>query len=321
MSRAPHPQVRTDRRFRVTVPRPLIRGPVIRCRVGTTRAIAAVAARAPRATPTVRRLYYDNSDGRVYKRDQMKNNLVTKLSRYIELDDREIAALDHLARNPHSNKAGTDLILEGTNPRNVFLLLEGWGCRYSILRNGNRQIFGYLLPGDLCDVHVFMLDKMDHSIGLLSDAKVVQIPADEMLDLLNRYPRIERALWIATLVAESTLRQWVVNVGQRNAFERVGHLFCELWVRMQAVDQVDHNKFDLPLTQTELADTLGLTSVHINRTLQRLREQGLIALGKGRLTILEPEKLVEISGFDGSYLRLEASRENTTLRSRLSLVR
>lgn len=251
----------------------------------------------------------------------MTNTLVTKLSRYIELDDSEIAALDHLTRNPYFASAHTDLILEGTNPENVFLLLEGWGHRYSLLRNGNRQIFGYLLPGDLCDVHVFMLESMDHSVGLLSKAKVVKIPADEMLALINRYPRIERALWIATLVAESTLRQWVVNIGQRDAFERTGHLFCELWQRMRAVGLVEDDQFNLPLTQTELADTLGLTSVHVNRTLQRLREGGFITLGKGRLRILDPKGLAEISGFDGSYLRVHSSPRNVSLRSRLSLVR
>lgn len=247
---------------------------------------------------------------------------MTKLSRYIALDDAEIAALDYLTRDPRPMKPGTDIIQEGTNPENVFLLMDGWGFRYSLLRNGNRQIFGYLLPGDLCDVHVFMLDKMDHSIGLLSSAHVVKIPAAEMLDLLNRFPKIERALWIATLVSESTLRQWVVNIGQRDAFERIGHLFCELWQRMLAVGLVSaDDQFDLPLTQTELADTLGLTSVHVNRTLQRLREGGFITLGKGRLTILNPKGLAEISGFDGNYLRLDQTAQHVSLRSRLSLVR
>ena len=252
----------------------------------------------------------------------MTNTLVTKLSRYIELDDREIAALDRLTCSPYLADAHTDLIREGTNPENVFLLLEGWGYRYSLLRNGNRQIFGYLLPGDLCDVHVFMLESMDHSVGLLSNAKVVKIPADEMLELINRYPRIERALWIATLVAESTLRQWVVNIGQRDAFERTGHLFCELWQRMRAVGLVSaDDQFELPLTQVELADTLGLTSVHVNRTLQRLREGGLITLNRSRLTILDPRRLAEVSGFDGSYLRLVQTAQHVSLRSRLSLVR
>lgn len=252
----------------------------------------------------------------------MNNTLVTKLSRYIELDDREIAALDHLVRDPFSQKSGKDLIQEGTNPENVFVLLGGWGYRYSILRNGNRQIFGYLLPGDLCDVHVFMLDKMDHSIGLLSDAMVVKVSAAEMLDLINRYPKIERALWIATLVTESTLRQWVVNIGRRDAFERIGHLFCELWQRMRAVGLVSkEDRFELPLTQTELADTLGLTSVHVNRTLQRLREGGFITLSKGSLTILDANGLAEVSGFDPEYLRLHSTPQYTSLRSRLSLVR
>ena len=252
----------------------------------------------------------------------MINTLVTKLSRYIELDESEIAALDHLVRKPHLVKSGADLIVQGTNPENVFLLLRGWGYRYSLLRNGNRQIFGYLLPGDLCDVHVFMVDKIDHSIGLLSDAQVVTIPATEMLDLINRFPKIERALWIATLVTEATMRQWVVNIGQRDAFERIGHLFCELWQRMRAVGLVNEtDQFELPLTQAELADTVGLTSVHVNRTLQRLREAELITLNKGRLTILNPERLAELCGFEGDYLRLHSTPQHVSLRSRLSLVR
>lgn len=252
----------------------------------------------------------------------MNNSLVTKLGRYVELDEAEIAALDHLTRHPHVVKSGADLILEGTNPENVFLLLEGWGYRYSILRNGNRQIFGYLLPGDLCDVHVFMLERMDHSVGLLSDAKVVKIPAAEMLDVLNRHPRVERAFWIDTLVAEATLRQWVVNIGQRDSLERLGHLFCELSHRMRVVGLVDaDDQFSLPLTQSELADTLGLTAVHVNRTLQRLREGGFITLSRGRLTILDFDGLAEISGFDGDYLRVHSTPGNVSLRTRLSVIR
>lgn len=252
----------------------------------------------------------------------MVNPLISKLGRFIDLDEREIAALDQLARNPRRVKANADLITEGTKPENVFLLMEGWAFRYTLLENGARQIFAYLLPGDLCDVHVFMLDKMDHSIGLLSDAQVVTVPADEMLDIIDRFPRIERALWIATLVDEGTLRQWVVNIGQRKAFERIGNLFCELWVRMRSVGLVnDTNQFDLPLTQTELADTVGLTSVHVNRTLSRLREQKLIKLPGGRLTILEPERLAELTGFNEHYLRLHPTPARMSLRSRLSVVR
>ena len=147
----------------------------------------------------------------------------------------------------------------------MFLLLEGWGFRYKQLESGRRQIMAYLIPGDLCDIQIFLFDKMDHSIGLLSAARVVKIPAVEMLDLMDRYPRIERALLWATLVDEATLREWLLNVGQRSALQRISHLFCELCVRLSVVQLVDNNEtFELPVTQAELADTTGMTTVHVN---------------------------------------------------------
>ncbi|MEO7365449.1 MAG: Crp/Fnr family transcriptional regulator [Sphingomicrobium sp.] len=177
----------------------------------------------------------------------------------------------------------------------------------------------YLLPGDLCDIQIFLFEKMDHSIGLLSDAEVVKIPATEILDLMDRFPRIERALMWATLVDEATLREWLLNVGQRSALQRVSHLISELCVRLAVVGLVDMaGAFTLPLTQTELADTTGMTTVHTNRTLQRLRKDNLIATGHGRLTILDPQGLAEIGGFNPAYLHTDGPPVEQQLRARLT---
>ena len=243
--------------------------------------------------------------------------LIEKLGRFVSLNDEEKGALANLARNARSQRRGTDLIAEGDKPVSVFLLLEGWAFRYKSMVDGGRQIMAYLLPGDLCDVQIFLFEQMDHSIGLLSDALVAKIPAAEMLDLMDRYPRIERALMWGTLVDEATLREWLLNIGQRDALQRLSHLFCELCVRLRVVKLVDENgTFALPLTQSELADTTGMTTVHVNRSLQRLRKDGLISLKEGRLTILDFARLSELAGFNQAYLHTDGPPVEQKLRVR-----
>ncbi len=184
------------------------------------------------------------------------NPLINKLGRFVPLTESERDALRHLCRNARRNRRGHDLIAEGDKPDSVFLLLRGWAFRYKQLEDGSRQIMAYLVPGDLCDIQIFLFEKMDHSIGLLSDSEVVKIPSAEILDLMDRFPRIERALLWATLVDEATLREWLLNVGQHFAMQRVAHLFCELCVRLSVVGLVEEDEsFVLPLTQVELADT------------------------------------------------------------------
>ena len=244
--------------------------------------------------------------------------LISKLGRFVPLGDEEREALLHLSRRGRRLRRGTDLIAEGDKPDSVFLLLEGWAYRYKSMVDGGRQILAYLLPGDLCDVQIFLFEEMDHSIGLLSDALVAKIPAGEVLDLMDRYPRIERALLWGTLVDEATLREWLLNVGQRNALQRLAHLICELCVRLSVVHLVDESEtFTLPLTQAELADTTGMTTVHVNRSLQRLRQDGLIVTKGGKLTILAFDRLAEIAGFNPTYLHTDGPPVEQKLRSRL----
>lgn len=235
----------------------------------------------------------------------MGNAFTRKLSRFADFSDDEFAALESVSANPEHRARGGDLIRQGERPDAVQLLLDGWAFRYKVLKNGRRQILGYLLPGDICDVHITLLNEMDHSIGLLTDAEVVTIPAQQLQELMERHRRIELALWCSVLVDEAILREWLTNVGQRDSFGRVGHHLCELWHRMNSVGLVNENEqFDLPLTQEELGDSLGLTSVHVNRTLKRLREDGLIELTNRRLTVLDPMRLAEVTGFDSAYLHL-----------------
>lgn len=237
----------------------------------------------------------------------MHNPLTAKLRNFAPLDDDVAGELDRLCADVRSYRAKQDLIKEGDRPDFVFLLVEGWGYRYKILRDGRRQIMAYLVPGDLCDVHVFILKHMDHSMGLLSDAKVAAIPRRKMLDLLEHSPALTRALWWSTLTDEAVLREWLVNMGQRDAYERIAHLLAELWLRLRMVGGTTGEAFDLPLTQTDLGDTLGLTPVHVNRMLQRLRQEELIDLSRGRLHILDVPRLMAVTRFEPNYLHLDGN--------------
>ena len=235
----------------------------------------------------------------------MDNPLARKLSSFTDLSVDDLAQLNALCRPTRRFTAGRNLIKEGDRPDDVFILVEGWACRYKILPNGGRQIMAYLIPGDLCDIHVFILKEMDHAIGLLSDASVAAIPKQAMLNLIRERPKIGEALFWATLVDEAVLREWLVNLGQRNAYARIAHLFCEMWLRMCQVGLTSNDAFSLPLTQEQLADTSGLTSVHVNRVLQRMRAEGLISLSSKQLTIHDIGRLKEVAGFDPKYLHLE----------------
>ena len=201
-------------------------------------------------------------------------------------------------------QARENLLLEGDRPTHVNLFLEGWACRYKQLVDGRRQVIAYFVPGDLCDLNVFILSEMDHSIMAITPVRVAEISRDAMTELTANHPRITQALWWSTLVTEAIQREWTVNLGQRSAFERVGHLFCELFIRLQVLGLTQGNACELPLTQADLGDSVGLSTVHVNRTLQELRARDLIILDRKRLTIPDLGALMQASFFNPNYLHL-----------------
>nr|WP_238179885.1 Crp/Fnr family transcriptional regulator [Methylobacterium oxalidis] len=231
------------------------------------------------------------------------NPFVRKLEGFVALTDAERALLEQISASPRLVPPHTDLVREGDKPEGVFLVMGGFACRHKLRASGARQIMAYLLPGDLCDHDVALLNQMDHTLTTLSACTVVRLAPETVAQLMQQ-PRIARALRMSTLVDEATLREWLVNVGRRSAEERIAHLLCELLLRLRAVGAATENSYELPLTQVDLADTTGLTNVHVNRTLQNLRRQGLIELRGQRLTILNLPRLRALAEFKANYLHL-----------------
>lgn len=231
--------------------------------------------------------------------------VASKLEAFTRLSSDDRAALAQVTRNVRFVEARRDLISEGDRPRFVHLVLDGWGCRYKTLPDGKRQIVSIFVPGDFCDVNVYILKQMDHSIGAITRIKVAMITPEEMNALTEGRPRVTQALWWHELVTTAVQREWTVNLGQRSAYERLGHLLVELYLRLRTVGRASDGRCDFPLTQNDLADATGLTAVHVNRTLQELRRDGLIELERKQLRILDLERLKDLSRFNANYLHLD----------------
>lgn len=238
------------------------------------------------------------------------NPLIRKLEAFAPLPEADRRLIEHVTRFSQVVGPRVDLVREGDTPNAVRLIIEGFACRYKILPDGTRQIMAYLVPGDFCDLHVFILKAMDHSMATLSPCRVVEILRPQILELMER-PAIARAMWWAALVDEATLREWLVNVGARPAEQRIAHLLCELLLRLETVGLTDGNHYELPITQTELGETMSLSLVHVNRVLQRLRKDGLITFAGGHLVILDVKRLKALGGFNPNYLHL-SNRNGTT---------
>ncbi len=215
-------------------------------------------------------------------------------------DDR--TSLEKISGKAENVERHRHLLREGESANVGYLLIEGWAIRYRMLTDGKRRIIGFLLPGDMCNVHIFDLARMDHGVEMLSPGKVIRVSQDAIKAIVDERPEVGRALWRRTLTDEAVLREWLVNIGGRDAYTRVAHLLCELYTRMERARQVDNDSFHLPSNQTHLAEALGLTSIHINRMLRRLRLEGLITYRGQRLTVHDIGGLKIAGGFDAGYL-------------------
>lgn len=229
-------------------------------------------------------------------------HLVRKISHFMPLTDTDRDQLLALGRREEEFPHRADLVRDGERPPSLFVISSGLACRYKVLEDGRRQIISFLVPGDLCDLHVFMLGAMDHSIATLGPTRVTPLRVSQVLDLVFTHPRLNAGLWWCLLQEKAILRQRIIGLGRRDAADRLAFLLCELLWRMTAVEAVPGRQYALPLSQIDLADSLGLSAVRVNRLMQDLRDAGLIAYRPGTIRVTDPEALRRQAGFDESYL-------------------
>jgi CRP-like cAMP-binding protein len=237
-----------------------------------------------------------------------ENPLVRKLEGYAPLSEEDKRVIRDLsAERVVKVRARHDIIRDGAATDYIHLILDGWAARYKVLPDGTRQITAFLIPGDFCDLHVTILSTMDHGIVALTPCTVANLDSAKLDRITSERSMLTKALWWMTLVDEAVLRQWIVNA-RRQAIAAVAHLICELHIRLKSVGLAQGPRIELPLTQEVLADATGMTPVHMNRTLQTLREHGLIELKHGSLRIPDVAALATVGGFDDSYLHLRKGR-------------
>lgn len=200
---------------------------------------------------------------------------------------------------------GNYIVREADVARNCCVLLSGFAYRHKIVGDGARQIVSVQIPGDFVDLHNSFLGIADHNVQMLTAGEVALIPVRAVQDLAYSHPAIGRAMLLDTLVDGSIFREWIANVGRRDARARLAHLLCEFAVRLQATKDGEPHNYSLPLTQEQLADATGLTSVHVNRMLQSLRHDGFISTDKRAVTIENWQGLATTGDFNTAYLHPE----------------
>ena len=232
----------------------------------------------------------------------MSNPFVRKLEAFTTLSVGHRREIERLTLDEHQLQAHRDIIRSGDEPLVVNVVLSGWACRYKVLPDGRRQIVSLFLPGDMCDPYVFLLGAMDQTLGTLTPVTLARISAQAIREMTASGPELAEALWWNMLVTVEIQREWTISLGRRTAVERLAHFFCEILARLVAVGLSNGSDCEMPLTQTDLADALGLSTVHVNRSVQELRATGLITLRNRHLTVNDLQGLTDLAMFDPGYL-------------------
>ncbi|MEQ4540273.1 MAG: Crp/Fnr family transcriptional regulator [Billgrantia sp.] len=239
---------------------------------------------------------------------QPNDLMIRKLDSIFPLSDEERGALQQLPILLKGIKADREIVGIGERPAQSCLILEGFTCSYKLSHMGKRQIMALHVPGDMPDLQSLHLAVMDMSIASISSCTVGFIQHEDLRRLCEQHPRLTAAFWRETLVDASIYREWLLNVGQRSAYTRMAHLVCEILIRLKAVGLVEKWSFQWPITQEKLADALGITAVHVSRTLQALRADGLIRIEKTQVSVPDWERLKEAGEFDPLYLHLQVRK-------------
>jgi CRP-like cAMP-binding protein len=231
--------------------------------------------------------------------------LIRKLRVRDRLTNEEVKVLAGMVADVSDFPAGTLLVRAGVPLDRCTLLVDGMACRYKGLETGQRQILELHVPGDFVDLHSFVLKRLEHDIASLTPVRMAFVPHARMKEVTERHPHLARMLWFSTLLDAAINREWILSMGRRSAIARIAHIFCELKVRLELAGLCVDGRYALPLTQIDLADASGLTPVHVNRMLRKLRDDGLLTFRGGDVVIHDPEGLERIAEFKPGYLFLE----------------
>jgi CRP-like cAMP-binding protein len=236
--------------------------------------------------------------------ENLASALITKLTVSNHLDGNDIRAIQGLPIREKRVRAGHVIVADGERPNHCCLLASGFAFRSKTTMDGQRQVLSIHIPGEIPDLQSLHLNVTDHDLVALSSCTLGLIAHGDLREMNRQRPNLAAALWRETLIDVAIFREWIVNVGRREAVPRMSHLLMEIHKRLKAVGQARDGEFGLPITQTHLSDCLGLSVVHTNRVLQYLRKEGLISAHRSEYQILQPERLERLAAFDSTYLHL-----------------
>jgi CRP-like cAMP-binding protein len=237
--------------------------------------------------------------------DESLQALLLKLRARDLIDEEEEEVLRRSVATIRTLPAGRVIVRAGTTLSESTLLFDGFVCRYKDLADGQRQIMEVHVPGDFLDLHGFLLKRIDHNVAAMTPVRFAQVPHDALRRITENHPHLTRILWFSTLLDAAFHREKILSIGRRSAVARIAHLLCEFYIRLKLIGMAGENAYKLPLKQADLADATGLTSVHVNRMLRKLRNDEIVTFRNGEVIIHDWDRLQRVAEFNPTYLHLE----------------
>jgi len=237
--------------------------------------------------------------------------VVRRLAARAPLSEADRDAVRSLDFSYRTLEPASYIVREGEPVRNCVLLLTGFAFRHKVTGDGQRQIMSVHMAGEFLDLQNSFLKVADHNVQTLTRCDIASVPTDALRVLSESHPLVARAMWIDTLIEAAIFREWIVNVGRRDSISRIAHLLCEFALRLRHAGLAERDLYELPMTQEQIADSTGLTPVHVNRVLKELGRRGLIEREKRAVSIRDWDALREIGDFNSRYLHMEAGGPTT----------
>jgi CRP-like cAMP-binding protein len=234
--------------------------------------------------------------------------LIRRLQAISAIDDEDVANIRSLPIDLKTYEAGQYIVRDGERPMASCLLAEGFCIRSKTTLEGRRQILSIHIPGEIPDLQSLYLHELDHDLVTLTECRLGFIPHTALKVLVRQRPNVAEVLWRDTLIDAAMFREWIVNVGQRPAASRLAHIVVELRERLKVIGREHGDRVEMPLTQEQIGEAMGITPIHANRIIKQLREDGVLEFHRGYVTVLNENKLEELAHFDDRYLHLTPSQ-------------